>query len=200
MLNHSTVKIDHIKTTIRTHRCIDRTESFISTGQKFPLFPNRIGIELMNIFIGCRERFFRKKGSHGVGPRRHGENSSFPILTVGSMTMHCQTTDSRNASHTAVLQDSTGTIISIQSSIWTNTIHSIRWRFHAGTVAWPLTIVSCPIHFEPITIGIESITDHRHHLPIPHWPLPFAGISMSFPLRQASLREDLELYIQLSRA
>ena len=61
VLNHSTVKIDHIQATIRTYRCINRTKSFISTSKKFPLFPNRIGIELMNIFIRCREWFFRKK-------------------------------------------------------------------------------------------------------------------------------------------
>jgi len=35
---------------------------------------------------------------------------------------------------------------------------------------------------------------------MPHCPRPLAGISISFPFRQANFREDFELYIQLSNA
>ena len=188
VLNHSPVKINHIETTIGSHRCIDRTETFIRTGKKFPLFPNRIGIELMNIFIRCGEWFFGKKRTHRVSSGRHRENSTFPFLAIRSMTVYRQTTYGRDAGNPAVLQNTPGPVIPIKGGVWTDTEHTIGRRLHTGAFARPLTVISRPVHFEPVTICIKiqapiSITGHaplapgfcRHLDQFPFPPRELAG-------------------------
>ena len=172
VLDDPAVKIDHVQATVGPHRCIDRSEALVRAGKELAFFPNGIRVKLVQILVRGGEGFLGQKGTHRVGPGGHREDRSFPVLAVCPVAMHGQATDRGDAGDPSVLKNSSGLVVTVKGGIGTDSVDPVGGGSNRTSLARPLTVVGCPVDFEPLAVGIEVETpiSIRTHAPLSSAP------------------------------
>ncbi len=172
VLDDPTVEIDQVKASVGTHRSVHRPEALVRTGKKLALLPDRIGISLVEVFIGQGKGFLGKKGAHRIGAGRHRKDGALPFLAIGPVTVYRQTADGGHAGDAPVLEYSTWLVVAVEGGVWPDPIDPVGRSRDRASLARPLPIVGRPVDLEPLAVGIEveSSVGVRPHAPLPPAP------------------------------